>query len=258
MVFSDAVMRERLPEGHLRRRPAHHAQRQAPAPRHRRGRGRRDEGLGPRKGRHAFHALVPAHDRRHRRKARQLHRARRRRRGIIMEFSGKELIKGEPDASSFPSGGLARHLRGPRLHRMGPHQLRLYQATALLYIPTAFCSYGGEALDQKTPLLRSMEALSAARRCAFCSLFGTEAVHLRAAPRSAPEQEYFLVEQATSTSSARTSSTPGRTLFGAMPPKGQEMDDHYFGAVKPRVAAFMRRAGRGALEAGRPRQDRAQ
>ena len=155
--------------------------------------------------------------------------------GVIMEFSGKELIHGEPDASSFPSGGLRATFEARGYTAWDPTSYAFIR-DRVLYIPTAFCSYGGEALDQKTPLLRSMEALSR-QALRVLKLFGTEASLVL--PMVGAEQEYFLVERDMYERRQDLIYT-GRNLYGAMPPKGQEMDDHYFGTVKPRVAAFMR------------------
>ncbi|MGN0819113.1 MAG: glutamine synthetase III [Christensenellaceae bacterium] len=154
---------------------------------------------------------------------------------IIMEFSGKELIKGEPDASSFPSGGLRATFEARGYTAWDPTSYAFIKGKTLC-IPTAFCSYGGEALDKKTPLLRSMEALSA-QAVRILKLFGNGNVKC---VRSSvgPEQEYFLVDREMYDKRKDLIYT-GRTLFGAKPPKGQEMDDHYFGVIKPRVAAFM-------------------
>ncbi len=159
---------------------------------------------------------------------------------IIMEFSGKELIKGEPDASSFPSGGLRAtfEARGyTAWDCTSPAFLREDAAGVTLCIPTAFCSYTGEALDLKTPLLRSMEALSI-QAVRVLKLFGHNDVK-RVTPSVGPEQEYFLVDKAKYLKRDDLIFT-GRTLFGAMPPKGQELDDHYFGSIKERVASFMK------------------
>ena len=155
--------------------------------------------------------------------------------GVVMEFSGKELIHGEPDASSFPSGGLRATFEARGYTAWDPTSYAFIR-DRVLYIPTAFCSYGGEALDQKTPLLRSMEALSR-QALRVLKLFGTQASLVL--PMVGAEQEYFLVERDMYEQRQDLIYT-GRTLYGAMPPKGQEMDDHYFGTVKPRVAAFMR------------------
>jgi len=159
---------------------------------------------------------------------------------ILMEFSGKELIKGEPDASSFPSGGLRAtfEARGyTAWDCTSPAFLREDAAGVTLCIPTAFCSYTGEALDKKTPLLRSMEALSK-QAVRILKLFGHEEVS-RVSTSVGPEQEYFLVDKAKYLQREDLIFT-GRTLFGAMPPKGQELDDHYFGSIKERVASFMK------------------
>ena len=156
--------------------------------------------------------------------------------GVLMEFSGKELIHGEPDASSFPSGGLRATFEARGYTAWDPTSYAFIR-DGTLYIPTAFCSYGGEALDQKTPLLRSMEALSR-QAVRVLKLFGHGDV-TAVSPMVGAEQEYFLVERDMYERRQDLIYT-GRTLFGAAPPKGQELDDHYFGTVKPRVAAFMR------------------
>ena len=155
--------------------------------------------------------------------------------GVIMEFSGKELIKGEPDASSFPSGGLRATFEARGYTAWDPTSYAFIKGKTLC-IPTAFCSYSGHALDKKTPLLRSMEALNR-QALRILRLFGNDTAK---AVRSSvgPEQEYFLVDKALYDQRYDLRFT-GRTLFGAKPPKGQEMDDHYFGVIKPRVAAFM-------------------
>ena len=155
--------------------------------------------------------------------------------GVIMEFSGKELIKGEPDASSFPSGGLRATFEARGYTAWDPTSYAFIKGKTL-YIPTAFCSYGGEALDKKTPLLRSMEALNK-QALRILRLFGNDDVkYVRTAV--GPEQEYFLITREMYEQRKDLRFT-GRTLFGAKPPKGQEMDDHYFGVIKPRVAAYM-------------------
>lgn len=159
---------------------------------------------------------------------------------IILEFSGKELIKGEPDASSFPSGGLRAtfEARGyTAWDCTSPAFLREDAAGVTLCIPTAFCSYTGEALDKKTPLLRSMEAISD-QAVRIVKLFGHGDVK-SVSCSVGPEQEYFLIDKAKYLKREDLIFT-GRTLFGAQPPKGQEMDDHYFGCLKERVAAFMK------------------
>ncbi|MBQ3426944.1 MAG: glutamine synthetase III [Clostridia bacterium] len=154
--------------------------------------------------------------------------------GVIMDFSGKELIKGEPDASSFPSGGLRATFEARGYTAWDPTSYAFIKGKTLC-IPTAFCSYGGEALDKKTPLLRSMEALNK-QALRILKLFGTEAKYVHTSV--GPEQEYFLVPKELYDKRPDLIYT-GRTLFGAMPPKGQEMDDHYFGVIKPRVEAYM-------------------
>ncbi|MGM9548743.1 MAG: glutamine synthetase III [Faecousia sp.] len=155
--------------------------------------------------------------------------------GVIMDFSGKELIKGEPDASSFPSGGLRATFEARGYTAWDPTSYAFIKGKTLC-IPTAFCSYGGEALDKKTPLLRSMEALNR-QAMRILKLFGnTDVKCVRTSV--GPEQEYFLVDREMYDKRKDLIYT-GRTLFGAKSPKGQEMDDHYFGVIKPRVAAFM-------------------
>lgn len=153
---------------------------------------------------------------------------------IILEFSGKELVRGEPDASSFPSGGLRSTFEARGYTAWDPTSYAFIK-DGVLCIPTAFCSYGGEALDQKTPLLRSMEALSA-QAVRVLKLFGRDAT--RVTSTVGPEQEYFLVDKALYDQRKDLIFT-GRTLFGNKPPKGQELEDHYFGSIKPRVQAFM-------------------
>ncbi len=163
---------------------------------------------------------------------------------VLMEFSGKELIKGEPDASSFPSGGLRAtfEARGYTVWDCtSPAFLREDASGVTLCIPTAFCSYTGEALDMKTPLLRSMEAISK-QAVRIVHLFGHKDV-TRVECSVGPEQEYFLVDHNTYMKREDLMFT-GRTLFGAKPPKGQEMDDHYFGSLKERVAAYMKELNR--------------
>ena len=159
---------------------------------------------------------------------------------VLMSFSGKELIKGEPDASSFPSGGLRAtfEARGyTAWDCTSPAFVRQDAAGATLCIPTAFCSYTGEALDQKTPLLRSMEALNV-QSLRLLKLFGNTTSE-KVTPSVGPEQEYFLVD-AEKFLQRKDLIYTGRTLFGAMPPKGQEMDDHYFGTIRQRIASFMK------------------
>ncbi len=155
--------------------------------------------------------------------------------GVIMEFSGKELIKGEPDASSFPSGGLRATFEARGYTAWDPTSYAFIKGKTLC-IPTAFCSYGGEALDKKTPLLRSMEALNR-QAMRILKLFGNDSVKC-VRTSVGPEQEYFLIDRALY-EKRRDLRFTGRTLFGAKPPKGQEMDDHYFGVIKPRVEAYM-------------------
>ena len=158
---------------------------------------------------------------------------------VLMSFSGKELIKGEPDASSFPSGGLRAtfEARGyTAWDCTSPAFVRQDAAGATLCIPTAFCSYTGEALDQKTPLLRSMEAIND-QSLRLLRLFGNT-TSKKVTPSVGPEQEYFIVDRQKYLQRKDLIFT-GRTLFGAMPPKGQEMDDHYFGAIRERIAAYM-------------------
>lgn len=161
---------------------------------------------------------------------------------ILMEFSGKELIKGESDASSFPSGGLRAtfEARGyTAWDCTSPAFIKkdVNGAGAILYIPTAFCSYTGEALDQKTPLLRSMEAINK-QALRLIRLFGNTTSQ-KVTPSVGAEQEYFLVDREKYLKRKDLVFT-GRTLFGAMPPKGQELDDHYFGAIRERIAVFMK------------------
>ena len=155
---------------------------------------------------------------------------------VIMEFSGKELIKGEPDASSFPSGGLRATFEA-RGYTAWDATSYTFIKDGVLCIPTVFCSYGGEALDQKTALLRSMEAINR-QAMRVLKLFGNDDV-TSVKTTVGPEQEYFLIDKNLYNKRKDLIYT-GRTLFGARPPKGQELDDHYFGAIKPRVAAFMK------------------
>ena len=155
--------------------------------------------------------------------------------GVILEFSGKELIQGEPDASSFPSGGLRATFEARGYTAWDPTSYAFIKGHTLC-IPTAFCSYSGEALDKKTPLLRSMQALNK-QALRVLKLFGNEDVKC-VHPCVGPEQEYFLIDKAMY-EKRKDLVFCGRTLFGAKPPKGQELDDHYFGAIKPRVEAYM-------------------
>lgn len=160
--------------------------------------------------------------------------------GVIMEFSGKELIKGEPDASSFPSGGLRATFEARGYTAWDPTSYAFIKGKTLC-IPTAFCSYGGEALDKKTPLLRSMEALNK-QALRILRLFGNDDVKC-VRTSVGPEQEYFLIDREMYDKRPDLRFT-GRTLFGAKSPKGQEMDDHYFGVIKPRVAEYMEELNR--------------
>ena len=153
---------------------------------------------------------------------------------VIMEFSGKELIKGEPDASSFPSGGLRATFEARGYTAWDPTSYAFIKDDTLC-IPTAFCSYTGEILDKKTPLLRSMEAVSR-QACRVLKLFGKEVA--RVTTTVGPEQEYFLIDKEDYRRRPDLILT-GRTLFGARPPKGQELEDHYFGSIRPRVKAYM-------------------
>lgn len=155
---------------------------------------------------------------------------------IIMEFSGKELVRGEPDASSFPSGGLRATFEA-RGYTVWDTTSYAFIKDGTLFIPTAFCSYSGEALDKKTPLLRSMEAIDR-QAMRILRLFGNNSAN-RVVTTVGPEQEYFLIDKEAYLKRPDLVYT-GRTLFGARPPKGQELDDHYFGSLKPRVSAFMR------------------
>ena len=155
---------------------------------------------------------------------------------VLMEFSGKELVKGEPDASSFPSGGLRATFEARGYTAWDPTSYAFIK-DGTLCIPTAFCSYSGEALDKKTPLLRSMQALDK-QAMRILKLFGNEDV-TRVLTTVGPEQEYFLIDKEMYLARPDLIYT-GRTLFGAKPPKGQELEDHYFGALKPRVSAFMK------------------
>lgn len=156
--------------------------------------------------------------------------------GVIMEFSGKELIKGEPDASSFPSGGLRATFEARGYTSWDPTSYAFLKDDTLC-IPTIFCSYGGEALDKKTPLLRSQEAVNK-QALRVLKLFGNENVS-RVVTTVGPEQEYFLIDRELY-EKRKDLIYCGRTLFGAKPPKGQELEDHYFGIIKPRVSEFMK------------------
>ena len=155
---------------------------------------------------------------------------------VIMEFSGKELVKGEPDASSFPSGGLRATFEARGYTAWDPTSYAFIKE-GILCIPTAFCSYGGEALDKKTPLLRSMEAINR-QALRVLKFFGNENV-TSVKTTVGPEQEYFLIDKDVYEKRKDLIYT-GRTLYGAKPPKGQELEDHYFGTIKPRVLAYMK------------------
>ena len=155
---------------------------------------------------------------------------------VMMEFSGKELVVGEPDASSFPSGGIRATFEARGYTAWDPTSYAFVR-DGTLYIPTAFCSYTGEVLDKKTPLLRSMDALNK-QALRILKLFGNEDVK-RVTSTVGPEQEYFLIDEKVYEEREDLKMT-GRTLFGAMPPKGQELEDHYFGSIKTRVSAFMK------------------
>lgn len=171
---------------------------------------------------------------------------------VLMSFSGKELIKGEPDASSFPSGGLRAtfEARGYTMWDCtSPAFIRHDAAGATLCIPTAFCSYTGEALDQKTPLLRSMQAINE-QSLRLIRLFGNT-TSVKVVPAVGAEQEYFLVD-AGKFQERKDLIYAGRTLFGAMPPKGQELDDHYFGTIRQRIAAFMKEVNEELWRVGVP------
>ena len=157
--------------------------------------------------------------------------------GVIMEFSGKELVQGEPDASSFPSGGLRATFEARGYTAWDPTSYAFIKDNTLC-IPTAFCSYSGEALDKKTPLLRSMEVISK-QAVRILRLFGNTDPHLTVRTTVGPEQEYFLIPVELYNKRKDLIYT-GRTLFGAKAPKGQELEDHYFGSIKPRVSAYMK------------------
>ena len=171
---------------------------------------------------------------------------------VLMSFSGKELIKGEPDASSFPSGGLRATLRREDIqHGTVHHRLLsvMMQQVEHSVIPTAFCSYTGEALDQKTPLLRSMEAINT-QALRLLRLFGNT-TSKKVTPSVGAEQEYFLIDKEKWLQRKDLIYT-GRTLFGAMPPKGQEMDDHYFGSIRQRISAYMKEVNEECWKLGIP------
>ena len=167
---------------------------------------------------------------------------------VIAEFSGRELIRGEADGSSFPSGGLRATFEARGYTAWDPTSFAFLKGKTLC-IPTAFCSYGGEALDKKTPLLRSMDAINR-QALRILHLFGNDEVR-RVQTCVGAEQEYFLIDQ-TLYQKRKDLIFTGRTLFGAPPPKGQELDDHYYGSIKPRVAAFMEELDRELWKLGIP------
>jgi len=177
--------------------------------------------------------------------------------GVILKFSGKELIKGEPDASSFPSGGLRATFEAPGYTAWGPPSpafIKEGRNGATLCIPTAFYSYRGDALDKKTPLLRSMAALSK-QVCRLAELFGINTEGKRAYPTLGAEQEYFLIDKAFYEGRLDLIQT-GRTLFGRAPAKHQQLEDHYFGAIKPRIVDFMDELDRELWKLGIPAKTR--
>jgi len=177
--------------------------------------------------------------------------------GCIMQFSGKELIKGEPDASSFPSGGLRATFEARGYTAWDPTSpafIKRGKKGSTLCIPTVFCAYNGEALDEKTPLLRSMEVLSK-QVCRLARLFGMDTDGKRAYVTMGPEQEYFLIDRKFYDSRLDLLQT-GRTLFGRQPAKHQQMEDHYFGAIKPRIMAFMEDLDRELWRLGIPAKTR--
>ena len=240
-VFSVAVQRERLPGDVFEKLQATLERRRGARPQPRRRRRRGDEGLGAGERRHPLHPHVPAADRLDRGEARLLLRARRRRQSLA-GFSGKELIQGEPDASSFPTGGVRATFEARGYTAWDPTSPAFILENpngALLCIPTAFASWTGEALDGKIPLLRSMDALSRSAIKAL-RLLGDEESQ-RVFTTVGPEQEYFLIDEQYFFERPDLIAT-GRTLFGAKPPKGHELDDHYFGSIPERVLACMMEA----------------
>lgn len=172
----------------------------------------------------------------------------------VLELRGKELIKGEPDASSFPSGGLRATFEA-RGYTTWDATSYAFVKDKTLYIPTAFCSYGGEPLDNKTPLLRSMDALNK-QALRIVRLFGNETAS-RVTPFAGCEQEYFLIDKK-QYDKRKDLLICGRTLFGAKSPKGQELNDHYFGNIRERVQNSHEGTGCGVVETGHYRKDRAQ
>ena len=171
---------------------------------------------------------------------------------MLLEFSGKELVKGEPDASSFPSGGLRAtfEARGyTAWDCTSPAFIKEDTTGSILFIPTVFCSYTGESLDKKTPLLRSMQAIND-QALRLVRLFGNNTAK-KVTVSVGAEQEYFLVDREKYLKRKDLIFT-GRTLFGAMPPKGQEMEDHYFGAIRPRIAGFMKEVNEELWKLGVP------
>lgn len=174
---------------------------------------------------------------------------------IIMDFSGKELVCGEPDASSFPSGGLRATFEARGYSAWDPTAFAFIKDGSLC-IPTVFCSYGGAALDKKTPLLRSNEAVSR-EAVKLLHLFDSQKDVSKVTPQVGPEQEYFLIDRELYLK-REDLRLCGRALFGSKPPKGQELDDHYFGVIRPARGGLYEGVGRGAVEARRALQDQAQ
>ena len=233
-VFSDSVMQKRLPHDTYKAFNAYPGGGARPHPGAGRHRGLLHEGLAIEQGAthfpHWFQPMTGITAEKHESFIAPLGD------GVIMEFSGKELIIGEPDASSFPSGGLRATFEARGYTAWDPHSYAFIKDDTLC-IPTAFCAYTGEALDKKTPLLKSMEALNT-QALRILRLFGKTDVK-RVTATVGAEQEYFLIDQEVFRRRPDLIYT-GRTLFGARPPKGQDLDDHYFGVLKPRVAAFMK------------------
>ena len=254
LVFNDKVQQERLPKPVYRALRAHDHPRRAARRLDRRRRRDRAEGLGGRARRDPLHALVPAADRHHRREARLVSVADQRRhggRGVPRQGTDQ----GRARRVELPVGRHALHLRGARLHGVGSDEpavaARHSGNSVTLVIPTAFVSWTGEALDKKTPLLRSMEAVSK-QAVRVLKLFGSTAERVFAT--CGPEQEYFLIDR--NFYFARPDLiNAGRTLFGAKPPKGQEMEDQYFGAIPERVLACMAEVGARAVQGRRAGED---